>query len=72
MSSGINIGKVPGEASGNLNYLPITSLSVEDLCKSSKEKMVYVGELIEEKAREMAMVLWRSEKIARSFGLSFA
>jgi hypothetical protein len=61
-SSGISIGKAPGEARGNSNYLPINKLSIKDLQEANEGRMAYIEELIEEKAKEMAVVLSRSDK----------
>lgn len=61
ISSSIEIGKMPGEANGSLNYIPITPIVVDELEKSEYEKGNYMvlGELIEKEAGRLARIVDR-------------
>lgn len=52
-------GKAPGEASGNMNYIPITRIDISDIRRESTDEVRHVGEIIEMKARHLASVLAR-------------
>lgn len=54
---GFAIGKAPGEASGNEQYLPITFLQIADLEIEAGRQTTEIGEVIETRSREMATVL---------------
>jgi hypothetical protein len=56
---GLNFGKQPGEASGSLNYLPITSIEVDNLNVNVNLNWRYVTETIERWSSFLAYVLTR-------------
>ncbi len=53
----IDYGKEPGEAHGSSTYVPITMVNVQDLRDSARAKGEHVGNTIERKSKELAMVL---------------
>lgn len=57
---GVDYGNNPGQARGSHNYIPLTIFKVNEL---KKEARIYdhIGELIEEKANNMAKLLLREE-----------
>ncbi|WP_313559147.1 ATP-binding protein [Ruminiclostridium cellobioparum] len=61
-SFGANIGKKPGEANGNINYLPIDKLEINNLQRKSAEKVVEIQNVIEDEAKRMAKVISRGNK----------
>lgn len=64
ISGKINIGKEPGEATGNNNYIPITELDLNQIHKNEilSGKMIQMGDAIELNASELAKVLSRDNK----------
>lgn len=60
-SFGVDYGKKPGEAEGNSNYLPITKLSVKELCEEASTNYENVGEVIERYSRRLASILTRED-----------
>lgn len=62
-SFNVGFGKSPGEACGNVNYIPITSLNVKELRKESYiSDQGVVQSVIERKSRELAKVLTRENQ----------
>lgn len=61
VSSSIGIGKMPGEANGSPNYIPITPIIVDELRKVEYEKGNYMvlGDLIEKEASRLARIVDR-------------
>ena len=59
ISEKITIGKAPGEAIGNDNYVPISRLNIDELRSVSLSQSQYLedGELIEKESRRLAAVL---------------
>lgn len=64
ISDKIDIGKEPGEASGNDNYIPITEIDLQQIHidEISNGKMIEMGDAIENKASELARILSRDNK----------
>jgi len=64
ISEKLNIGKEPGEATGNDNYIPITELDLSQIHRDeiSNGRMIEIGDAIEKKASELAKVLSRDNK----------
>lgn len=54
-----DFGKLPGEATGNKNYVPITYISVDSLRKEAGNRNLMVPEHIEREFRPLAVVLSR-------------
>lgn len=59
ISERILIGKAPGEAYGNDNYVPITKLNIEDMRTTAIKQQRYLedGDLVEIEAKRLATVL---------------
>ena len=57
VSTSLGIGKMPGEANGSLNYIPITPIVVDELRREEYEKGNYMvlGDIIEKEAADAAM-----------------
>lgn len=64
ISSSLGIGKMPGEANGNQNYIPISPVLVDELQKVECEKGNYMvlGDLIEKEAGRLARIVDRGNK----------
>ena len=64
ISEMLPIGKEPGEAVGNENYVPVTELDFSEMCQASllKGRFIDTEYLIEEKSSELALVLSRGNK----------
>lgn len=62
ISEKLNIGKEPGEATGNDNYIPITELDFGQIYKEKRTNGMEIGDAIEMKASELAKVLSRDNK----------
>lgn len=61
ISEKIHVGKTPGEAFGNENYVPITRINISDLSESAilGGRHLAVGDLVESESRRLATVLSR-------------
>ncbi|MEA4973666.1 MAG: ATP-binding protein [Candidatus Metalachnospira sp.] len=61
ISPSLHLGKMPGEANGSTNYIPITPLVVDELQKAESEKGNYlsIGNLIENESSRMARIVDR-------------
>jgi len=59
---GFDIGKSPGEADGSERYLPITIIRVCDLVDQAKQEFTEVGNVIEKRSEELALVLTQQDK----------
>ena len=64
ISPSLDIGKMPGEANGSSNYIPITPLIVDDLQKAAYEQGNYMvlGDLIEQEAGRLSRIVDRGNK----------
>lgn len=64
ISDKIDIGKEPGEATGNDNYIPITEIDLHQIHKDEilNGRMIEMGNAIEIKASELARILSRDNK----------
>lgn len=64
ISPNIDLGKLPGEACGNSNYLPITPIVIDELRQNAYAKGDYlvVGDLLEREASRLARVVDRGNK----------
>ncbi len=64
ISASLDIGKMPGEAYGSSNYIPITPLVVDDLQKSAYEQGNYMvlGNLIEQEAGRLSRIVDRGNR----------
>lgn len=56
-SFGVKYGKEPGQALGSSTYIPITILKIEDLKNEAYEIGLEIGDLLEEKAKNISEVL---------------
>lgn len=59
---GFDFGKEPGAAQGSANYLPITSLSVEEIQNEAAETYVHVGDVVTSHAQRISEVLSQSDR----------
>lgn len=61
VSESLGIGKMPGEANGSTDYIPITPIEVEELQKAeiSQGNYMVMGDLIEKEAGRLARVVDR-------------
>jgi len=65
-STGINFGKVPGQAPGSQRYVPITELTRDSLVQDPAARFdMHIGETIERRASNLARVLAQSESNLR-------
>lgn len=64
VSTSLGIGKMPGEAQGSSNYIPITPIVVDELQKAEYEQGNYmvIGDLIEKEAGRLARIVDRGNK----------
>jgi len=64
VSESLDIGKAPGEANGNSNYIPITPIIVDELKKAEYEQGNYLvlGDLIEKEASRLARIVDRGNE----------
>lgn len=64
ISENIDVGKMPGEANGNDNYIPITELDFSKMHDDeiNKGNFLVMGEVIEQEASRLAKVLSRDDK----------
>ncbi len=61
-SFGLNHGNEPGEAPGNARYIPIRDLNVAQINDEAFDRFIEVGDVIEERAAELARVLTQEEE----------
>ncbi len=59
---GVDIGKNPGEAPGNKQYIPIKILNTNTLKKKAEEDYLHVAEATENLSRELAIVLSQQDE----------
>lgn len=61
ISTSLGIGKMPGEANGSSNYIPITPLVIDELQKAEYEQGNYMdlGDIIEKEAGRLARIVDR-------------
>ncbi|SFH23085.1 hypothetical protein SAMN05660649_04371 [Desulfotomaculum arcticum] len=57
----LDYGNRPGEANGNTRYIPITEINTNALKKEAIENFEHVGETIEKKSQDLALVLARQD-----------
>lgn len=64
LSESLNVGKAPGEAIGSGNYIPITSISVDEIIQTAHNRGEYleIGELLEHESARLAQVLDRGNR----------
>lgn len=64
ISEKLNIGKMPGEAFGNDNYIPISELDLNQIHKKEIEngKFILMGDAIEIESSRLAKILGRHNK----------
>ena len=64
VSDSLGIGKMPGEANGSANYIPITPIKVDELQQDeiSQGNYMVVGDLIEKEAGKLARIVDRGNK----------
>mgnify|MGYP004584113801 CR=1 FL=1 len=64
ISTSLGIGKMPGEANGGSNYIPITPILVDELRKAEYEQGNYMalGNLIEREASRLSKIVDRGNK----------
>ncbi|QPZ92318.1 ATP-binding protein [Thioclava electrotropha] len=60
-SFGLNHGKEPGEAAGSSRYIPIRDLNVAQIKDEAVDRFLEVGDVIEERAAELAKILTQDE-----------
>ena len=56
---GLSFGKQQGEARGSWNYIPITSVKVDNLINGANQNWEHIGETIERRSHRLACVLTR-------------
>jgi hypothetical protein len=54
---GLDFGNVPGAASGNNRYLPLTIFDCGEVTRAAAQRGIEVGDAVEEKSKEMAVLL---------------
>lgn len=59
---GLQHGKEPGEATGSSTYIPLTILKVEDIKKEAALGGEHVGDVLEEKSKQIAQMLVQQAK----------
>lgn len=57
----IDFGRMPGEAYGNSNYIPIKLFSCADIISKAQEEFKREGELVEQLSEELAKVLCQND-----------
>lgn len=57
----LNFGKDPGEAPGSSTYIPITKLNADDIRMEAARNGIPIGEMIEAKSKDMAVMLSRAD-----------
>lgn len=59
ISENINLGKSPGEANGNCNYMPITKINFQEEFQefTSNGYFLDMGEIIENKSKELSKII---------------
>ncbi|CEO06592.1 Signal transduction histidine kinase [[Clostridium] sordellii] len=64
ISEDINIGKLPGEANGNDNYIPITKLNFTQMHNEEIKNgnFVVMGDVVEKESSRLAKILSRDNK----------
>lgn len=64
ISESLGVGKMPGEAHGSNNYIPITPIKVDELQQKeiAQGNYLVVGELIEKEAGRLARIVDRGNK----------
>lgn len=60
-SFGLKHGNVPGQALGSSKYIPITELSVAEVCQEAFDRYLEVGDVVEERATELAKILTQND-----------
>jgi len=58
----LHFGNKPGEAQGGDTYLPMTSISTEELNKKAGRMNIHVGEVLEEDTHKLAQLLSQEKK----------
>jgi hypothetical protein len=61
-SLSIDFGNKPGDAKGSDTYLPINILLIRDLQKQAANETIHIGQLLENRARQLAKLLTREDK----------
>lgn len=63
ISTRLELGKMPGEAVGSMNYIPITSIKVDELQKEeySQGNYLALGDLIEKESGRLARIVDRGD-----------
>lgn len=63
ISEAIDIGKSPGEAPGNSNYIPITDINLEQIHQAELQtgEFIEIGETVERKSEQLSDVLCRDD-----------
>lgn len=59
---GLKHGKNPGEATGSSTYIPLTILRVEDIKKEAALRGEHIGDVLEEKSKQIAQMLIQQQK----------
>lgn len=62
ISPKLKYGKDIGEAAGSSNYIPITHITIDELCKKEYENCNYIpeGEIIENESKRLAQIISRN------------
>lgn len=58
---GLEYGKEPGEASGSSTYIPLTMLQVSDIKREAALAGEHIGNILEEKSKQIATILTREK-----------
>lgn len=64
ISEKLNIGKMPGEATGNENYIPITELDLHQIHRDEIDagNFIQMGDAVEKESLRLAQILSRKNK----------
>lgn len=64
ISTSLDIGKMPGEANGSLNYIPITCILIDELQKNEYKQGNYMalGDLIEKESSRLSRIVDRGNQ----------
>lgn len=59
-------GKSPGEAPGNVNYLPISRINVSEVRRRARTDSKHIVDTLEEEAQRLSVVLSRNDSILKT------
>lgn len=71
-SLGVSEGKAVGEAAGSAHYLPITRIVIDDLLSDASKRRAEIGDVIYDRADDLAEVVARSSDGAMHSTLAYS